>query len=236
MPPGVNAYLSKRGGPLPPEFFLTRAPKPEPWTPADSIGWSLMMAWDLARYSYSRELRRLQLAQRFSVAEINDFYPPYPGDAPPATADYAEMYRLLGLKAASVTALNVAPAFGFGDGEGVGSNNWVVSGKRTVSGKPHGGQRSASWTDDAFGLVFRRPAGAGLESDGCNAAWSSRRGSRPQRSNRVGVHEHRRRSAGSLSRAHQSRSRPTSIRRRRAGRALRRASSASASRAATMSN
>ena len=132
---GVNAYLSKRGGPLPPEFFLTRAPKPEPWTPADSIGWSLMMAWDLARYSYSRELRRLQLAQRFSVAEINDFYPPYPGDSAPATADYAEMYRLLGIKATSVTALT-PPAFAFGDGEALGSNNWVVSGKRTVSGKP----------------------------------------------------------------------------------------------------
>ena len=132
---GVNAYLSKRGGPLPPEFFLTRAPKPEPWTPADSIGWSLMMAWDLARYSYSRELRRMQLAQRFSVAEINDFYPPYPGDSAPATADYAELYRLLGLKAATVTALT-APTFGFGDGEGLGSNNWVVSGQRTVSGKP----------------------------------------------------------------------------------------------------
>lgn len=132
---GVNAYLSKRGGPLPPEFFLTRAPKPEPWTPADSIGWSLMMAWDLARYSYSRELRRMQLAQRFSVAEINDFYPPYPGDLAPATADYAELYRLLGLKAAPVTALT-APSFGFGDGDAIGSNNWVVSGQRTVSGKP----------------------------------------------------------------------------------------------------
>ena len=132
---GVNAYLNKRRGPLPPEFYLTRAPKPEPWTPADSIGWSLMMAWDLARYSYSRELRRLQLAQRFSVAEINDFYPPYPGDSAPATADYAEMYRLLGIKATSLSALD-APVFGFGDGEGLGSNNWVVSGKRTVSGKP----------------------------------------------------------------------------------------------------
>ena len=132
---GVNAYLNKRGGPLPPEFFLTRAPKPEPWTPADSIGWSLMMAWDLARYSYTRELRRMQLAQRFSVAEINDFYPPYWGDSPPATADYAELYRLLGLKSKPVTALK-APDFGTGDGEGIGSNNWVVSGQRTVSGKP----------------------------------------------------------------------------------------------------
>jgi penicillin amidase len=76
---GVNAYLGLRGGPLPPEFLLTRAPAPERWEAADSIGWSLMMAWDLARYSYLMELRRLQLAQRFTVAEINDFYPPYPG-------------------------------------------------------------------------------------------------------------------------------------------------------------
>lgn len=132
---GVNAYLSKRGGPLPPEFYLTRAPKPGPWTPADSIGWSLMMAWDLARYSYSRELRRFQLSQRFSVAEINDFYPPYPGDPAPVTADYVELYRLLGLKPTNVAVLT-APGIGLGDGEGLGSNNWVASGRRTVSGKP----------------------------------------------------------------------------------------------------
>ncbi len=133
---GVNAYLSKRGGPLPPEFFITRAPKPEPWAPADSIGWSLMMAWDLARYSYSRELRRLQLSHQFSVAEINDFYPPYPGDAPPETADYTELYRLLGVKSTTTVAAMTLPDLGFGDGEGVGSNNWVVSGQHTASGKP----------------------------------------------------------------------------------------------------
>ncbi|HVG05696.1 MAG TPA: penicillin acylase family protein, partial [Burkholderiaceae bacterium] len=45
-----------------------------------------------------------------------------------------ELYRLLGLKSAPATAM-VAPALGF-DGEGRGSNNWVVSGQRTVSGKP----------------------------------------------------------------------------------------------------
>jgi penicillin G amidase len=137
---GVNAYLARRGGPLPPEFLLTRAPAPEPWEPADSIGWSLMMAWDLARYSHLMELRRLQLAQRFSVAEINDIYPPYPGDAPAATADYADMYRLLGLRrsAQSDSARRDVASLepGFGEPEGVGSNNWVVAGSRTVSGKP----------------------------------------------------------------------------------------------------
>jgi penicillin amidase len=138
---GVNAYLTTRSGPLPPEFLLTRAPAPEPWTPADSVAWSLMMAWDLASYSMRMELRRLRLAQQFTRAEIDDFYPPLPGEAPPAAADYVEMYRLLGaLKSAQHETrgpmLAEIPTAGFGEGEGLGSNNWVLAGRRTVSGKP----------------------------------------------------------------------------------------------------
>lgn len=137
---GINAYLTARGGPLPPEFLLTRAPPPEPWTAADSVAWSLMMAWDLASYSMRMELRRLRLAQSFTRAEIDDFYPPLTGEAPAATADYVEMYRVLGaLKAvqwgSSGTVAQI-PTAGFGEGEGIGSNNWVLSGRRTVSGKP----------------------------------------------------------------------------------------------------
>jgi penicillin amidase len=137
---GVNAFLAARSGPLPAEFFLTGAPAPEPWTAVDSIGWSLIMAWDLARYSHTMELRRLQLAQRFSVAEINDIYPPYPGASPPVTADYAELYRVMGLRqadAAGRTLLgSIGPDVGFGSGDDVGSNAWVAAGSRTVSGKP----------------------------------------------------------------------------------------------------
>ena len=138
---GVNAFLATRSGPLPVEFVLTRAPAPEPWTAADSVGWSLMMAWDLARYSHMMELRRLELAQRFSLAELNDIYPPYPGEAPPATADYVDLYRLMGLRQAGLTdsvhrLVSLAPAAGFGAGDDVGSNNWVAAGRRTVSGKP----------------------------------------------------------------------------------------------------
>jgi penicillin G amidase len=135
---GVNAYLVTRNGPLPPEFVLLRAPAPEPWSAIDSLGWSLMMAWDLARYSHTMELRRLRLAQRFSLAEINDIFPPYPGDAQPPTADYVELYRLLGLKQArTASAVPIAlPEFGFAVGDDVGSNNWVAAGSRTVSGKP----------------------------------------------------------------------------------------------------
>jgi penicillin amidase len=138
---GVNAFLATRGGPLPVEFLLTRAAAPEPWTAVDSIGWSLIMAWDLARYSQAMELRRLELARRFSLAELSDIYPPYPGYGPPVTADYVELYRLIGLRQAGVldsaTRLaSAAPGIAFGSSDDVGSNGWVAAGSRTVSGRP----------------------------------------------------------------------------------------------------
>lgn len=138
---GVNAYLAARSGPLPPEFVLTRAPAPAPWTAPDSIAWSLMMAWDLASHSMRMELRRLRLAQHFTRREIEDFYPPLAGEAPPPTADYVEMYRLLGVPRTAEprtapTRSSAIPSAGFGEGDGLGSNNWVLSGRRTVSGKP----------------------------------------------------------------------------------------------------
>jgi penicillin amidase len=138
---GVNAFLAVRSGPLPAEFVLTRAPSPEPWSAVDSIGWSLIMAWDLARYSHTMELRRLELAQRFSLAELNDIHPPYPGGRAPATADYTEMYRLMGLRQAGAgesarRLASLLPGLGFGTADDVGSNSWVAAGRRTVSGKP----------------------------------------------------------------------------------------------------
>ncbi len=40
---GVNAFLSSRAGPLPPEFLLLRH-EPEPWAPQDTLVWAKMMA------------------------------------------------------------------------------------------------------------------------------------------------------------------------------------------------
>ena len=137
---GVNAFLASRSGPLPPEFLLLRASAPEPWTAADSIAWSLMMAWDLASHGMRMELRRLRLAQRFSRAEIDDIYPPLPGESAPGVGDYVEMYRLIGAFAtvpeAKPPTRAEIPTGIFGTGESVGSNNWVLSGQRTVSGRP----------------------------------------------------------------------------------------------------
>jgi penicillin G amidase len=144
---GVNAYLAQRSGPLPPEFLLTRSPAPEPWQISDSLAWALMMALDLSR-SYRDEITRLRLASGLSRAEIDELRPPYPGEAPPAIADYPAIYRALGVyRASNAPRSESAPVkpydtdlfnrlAGLDDAEGNGSNNWVVSGARTQSGKP----------------------------------------------------------------------------------------------------
>ncbi len=142
---GINAYLDARRGPLPPEFLITRAPAPARWTALDSLGWAMMMALDMSS-EWRDELARLRLAARFSLAEINDLRPP-PGDAAPVpTADYPELYRLLGLfnAAGAPTKLSqdadrLAGLLSLGDieaGAGIGSNAWAVSAARSASGKP----------------------------------------------------------------------------------------------------
>lgn len=138
---GVNSHLAARRGPLPPEFLLTRAPAPEPWTPADSIAWALMMSWDMAAAGYRNELARLRLSARFSQREIDEFRPLSPDEAPVAVADYVDQYRLLGLHTEAfgdqLTRLaQTNPNAGFGIGEAIGSNGWVVGPERSASGTP----------------------------------------------------------------------------------------------------
>lgn len=124
---GVNAFLAQRSGPLPPEFLLTGI-MPEPWQSADSVAWVKMMAWDLGA-NWRSELLRLRLAKKLSAAQIGEFLPPYPGDAPLAIADFTKLYRQL--DAGKLAALALP-----GVTEDGASNNWVLAGRRSASGKP----------------------------------------------------------------------------------------------------
>ena len=123
---GVNAFLAADPV-LPPEFWLTGA-RPEPWSPVDSVAWVKMMAWDLGG-NWRSELLRMRLAKTLPLARIHQFLPPYPGEQPPLIADLKELYGTLERDA--VQLAQFAP-----DNEGLGSNNWVVSGARSASGKP----------------------------------------------------------------------------------------------------
>jgi penicillin amidase len=135
---GVNAVLRGSLAARPPEFLILGL-TPEPWTPVDSLAWSIMMAWDLGG-NWSTELLRLRLALRMDKARIDQLLPPYPGESHPQTLDYPALYRLLKLDtevaavdAAAQRLLAAAPESGI---EGVGSNNWVLSGERTTTGRP----------------------------------------------------------------------------------------------------
>ncbi len=130
---GVNAYLANRSGPLPPEFLLAGAPSPAQWLPVDSIGWQTMMAWDLGA-NWTQELLRMRAAQRLSLARINEFLPPYPGDPVMQTQDYTRLYsELTGITQQLAAVAAVAPPSYV---DGMGSNNWVVSGVLSETGKP----------------------------------------------------------------------------------------------------
>ena len=133
---GINAVIRSALRARPPEYVLLGA-EPEPWDPVDTLAWSIMMAWDLSG-NWTTELLRLRLALQMPVARINALLPPYPGEAPLATADYAALFRSLKLDAGDrATAWQVLPDIAPPSGvEGVGSNNWVVAGSRTTTGKP----------------------------------------------------------------------------------------------------
>jgi len=126
---GVNAFLANNDKPLPPEFILL-GHRPEPWSPVDSLAWLKMMAWDL-NGSWRDELLHMQLAKRLSTQQIQEFLPPTPGDAAIPLPDLGALYG--GLADAATKIATAAPQQ---PPEGIGSNNWVVDGQHSRSGKP----------------------------------------------------------------------------------------------------
>lgn len=127
---GVNQWLGE-GHTLPPEFMLLGA-TPEAWQPADSLVWQKMMSWDLAG-NYDLELLHQQLAQALGPARAAQLLPDYPADGVNILAnlpiDPAGAAALLEIDGA------LERDFARGGRES-GSNNWVIAGSRTASGKP----------------------------------------------------------------------------------------------------
>jgi penicillin G amidase len=152
---GINAFHASSSQALPPEFHILGI-QPGEWKPQDSLGWSLMMALDLGG-NWGQEFARLSALQAVTTQQLWELIPPYPGEAPATKVDLAALYRGLGVYvprsespktaaagvggATSMLAMSDladinAWARGLGHLEGVGSNDWVVSGTHTQSGKP----------------------------------------------------------------------------------------------------
>src|SRR3984893_5451198 len=124
---GVNAFLATRRGALPPEFLLLGF-GPGPWRPADSLVWGKLMDLELAG-NYRGELQHARLPRVVSPDDLAGLYPEYTGGAPTTWGELAAIYRRLPPDRlyAALPPL-VGPIYA--------SNNWVVDGAHTDSGKP----------------------------------------------------------------------------------------------------
>ncbi len=167
---GINAFYADSTQALSPEFHILGVTPGgqagQPWTPQDSIGWSLMMALDLGG-NWGNEFARLSAAKVLTTQQLWQLFTPYPGEAPASKTDFARLYADLGIykntpdaiKTGATSARSIraggqfehesrpeavaglardiaAWAADIGTSEGKGSNNWVVPGSRTRSGKP----------------------------------------------------------------------------------------------------
>jgi penicillin amidase len=130
---GVNAFIESHRGALPLEFIILGF-EPEPWTPADSLAWAKVMAWDLGG-NWETELLRASLIEAVGEEKTAELAPPYPEDSPlivpPEVGDYSHL-ESEGLLAQVALLKDVLG----GGGPGVGSNNWVVDGSKSTTGKP----------------------------------------------------------------------------------------------------
>jgi penicillin G amidase len=151
---GVNAYLrGKSGGDLSLDYSLlgvngVNIPIRE-WTVVDSVVWQKVMSWDLS--NRMGDIRRAENLETVGEDLYAAYEPAYPfdrmqtivtRDVLPLTEESLGGSASLPLENIAVvsTALagNIQPGtrFAFGQGDGLGSNNWVVSGAMTESGKP----------------------------------------------------------------------------------------------------
>ena len=154
---GVNGYAASRSpGQLGVEFrilgLIGRNWQFETWEPKHTLSWAKVMAWDLRGDSFSNELLRTALLDKGGEGLLNAVMPPYPKDmpviAPSAVAEEKDsvaqstnqpiyqstnpQINLLAKYAEDLDAL-IGTANRNND---IGSNNWVIAGTKTSTGKP----------------------------------------------------------------------------------------------------
>jgi penicillin amidase len=127
---GVNAFISSHRTNLPVEFTLLRI-NPAPWQPADTILWSKMMGWNLGG-NWETEVVRARLVAKLGPARAArleaGYDPSHPLIIPPGVAYSGANLGML----EEYAALKQLSGFGLLGA----SNNWVVDGSMTTTGKP----------------------------------------------------------------------------------------------------
>jgi penicillin amidase len=157
---GVNAYLSgHQGSALSLEYAVLKLQnpdyQPEPWTPLHTLTWAKVMAWDLSgKFEESDNANLLAALSSEQYAQLTPSYPEdhplilpsfqltasaspnlasLPGAAHPAGLPPSYLQALTGELHRSLAQID--PIL-MKSSAGIGSNNWVLSGKLTSTGMP----------------------------------------------------------------------------------------------------
>lgn len=134
---GVNAYISQlRDATLPVEYKLFDH-KPGKWLPVHSVLIMKLMAETLA--GGSDDLEMSQVLQHFGKAATDDLYPDHPYKEDPVIPSGTPWNfipkTLLQKDLGAIAPVNAEPQHAPRN-EGIGSNNWAVSGKKSRTGFP----------------------------------------------------------------------------------------------------
>jgi penicillin G amidase len=127
---GVNAFIDGHKWRLPIEFMLLRT-RPEPWQPVDTLAWGQMMAWALTT-NWDSELVNAALLARVGVEKAARLKGEYTQENPIVLPGHTWERLLESFREQFRAAEGWLPLAGVG---GM-SNNWVIDGHKSKTGKP----------------------------------------------------------------------------------------------------
>jgi len=130
---GINAYINEIGDRLPLEFKIL-GKKPIKWKPSDMAGQGRMMAHDLQQ-SWKSELMFGLVQQYYGSEKTAELMPAYEKNLPTIAPENRKKFWEKFSETVWDREESVRKILGT-NGVSIGSNNAVISGKLTQSGKP----------------------------------------------------------------------------------------------------
>ncbi len=129
---GVNAFIKDAKGKYSVEFDVLGY-DPYPWKPEHSLVIAKLMGWEL-NLSWWTDITFSQLVQKFGAEKAKELLPDFPENSPTIIPPDIKSFASIpdGLIKVDRQFRNFT---GF-VGTHIGSNNWVVDGKMSASGKP----------------------------------------------------------------------------------------------------
>jgi penicillin amidase len=128
---GINAYIETHSDRLPLEFKLLGY-KPEPWTAEDYFAILKVVGWGLS-FGWNADLIAEKMLEKLGKEKWREAFPVWSDNAPLIVNEEFKGLSEISTPLLKTTQLAERVA---GFSHSGASNNWVVSGKKSVTGKP----------------------------------------------------------------------------------------------------